>query len=191
MVRAVVSDTNIFIDLVKLKILDAFFSLPWEIHTTDLVLYELTDSEQFEAVRKCGDSGQLIVGSFTSADVEAIIAKSSHPGCPISLTDFSVIHYAQTHKYSILSGDRKLRVCAEKEGLEVHGILFVLSALVKENMLSLADAIALLEELKTINKRLPVDLIDDLIRQVDRLQLQTSEKGGCSDSFIIEKSKTI
>lgn len=33
----VVSDTNIFIDLIEVGLLDKFFSLPWEIHTTDMI----------------------------------------------------------------------------------------------------------------------------------------------------------
>lgn len=35
MEKIVVSDTNIFIDLISVNLLDGFFSLPWEIHTTD------------------------------------------------------------------------------------------------------------------------------------------------------------
>ena len=46
----VVSDTNIFIDLVKLDLLADFFLLPWDIHTTDFVISELTDHEQNAAV---------------------------------------------------------------------------------------------------------------------------------------------
>ena len=31
----VVSDTNVFIDLYSIGLLKEFFSLPWEVHTTD------------------------------------------------------------------------------------------------------------------------------------------------------------
>lgn len=41
----VVSDTNIFIDLWKIDLLDAFFQLPVEIHTTDFVINELTKGD--------------------------------------------------------------------------------------------------------------------------------------------------
>ena len=46
MERFVVSDTNIFIDLVELGILADLFYLPWQIHTTDFVMDELTDTTQ-------------------------------------------------------------------------------------------------------------------------------------------------
>ncbi len=38
MEKIVVSDTNIFIDLISVNLLDGFFSLPWEIHTTDMIM---------------------------------------------------------------------------------------------------------------------------------------------------------
>lgn len=42
----VVNDTNIFIDLIAVDLLDKFFSLPIEIHTTDFVVHELTEPLQ-------------------------------------------------------------------------------------------------------------------------------------------------
>ena len=48
--KIVVSDTNIFIDLIKLDLLGDFFSLPWDIHTTDFVISELEIPEQKAAV---------------------------------------------------------------------------------------------------------------------------------------------
>ena len=72
MERLVVSDTNIFIDLVKLGILADFFFLPWEIHTTDYVMDELTDSAQYDAVINFYDRGRLAIGSFSAEEVVAI-----------------------------------------------------------------------------------------------------------------------
>lgn len=42
----VVNDTNIFIDLISVDLLDEFFSMPIDIHTTDLVVHELTEPLQ-------------------------------------------------------------------------------------------------------------------------------------------------
>jgi hypothetical protein len=39
--RVVVNDTNVFIDLYSIGLLEEFFSLPWEVHTTNLVMLEL------------------------------------------------------------------------------------------------------------------------------------------------------
>ena len=50
----VVSDTNIFIDLYKVGLLDEFFSLTINVHTTDLIVHELKVKEQ-----KDGGTGKL------------------------------------------------------------------------------------------------------------------------------------
>ncbi len=43
METVVVSDTNIFIDLISVDLLDEFFRLPFEIHTTDFIIHELKE----------------------------------------------------------------------------------------------------------------------------------------------------
>ena len=48
MEKIVVSDTNIFIDLISVSLLDGFFSLPWEIHNTDMIMKELKDSNHHD-----------------------------------------------------------------------------------------------------------------------------------------------
>ena len=50
MEKIVVNDTNVFIDLLDVGLLDKFFLLPWEIHTTDFVMLELLREGQKEAV---------------------------------------------------------------------------------------------------------------------------------------------
>lgn len=62
----VVNDTNIFIDLCKLHILAEVFSLPLNMHTTDLVIAELTDESQKSEVTTYQESGKLHVHSFTA-----------------------------------------------------------------------------------------------------------------------------
>ena len=49
----VVTDTNIFIDMISLDMLDLFFELPFRIHTTDFVMNEFTESykEQKQAIK--------------------------------------------------------------------------------------------------------------------------------------------
>ena len=42
----VVSDTNILIDLIETGLLEQFFLLPMKVHTTDIVISEVTVPEQ-------------------------------------------------------------------------------------------------------------------------------------------------
>lgn len=43
--RIVISDANILFDLLSVDLLTLFFDLPWEVHTTDLVIGEITKPE--------------------------------------------------------------------------------------------------------------------------------------------------
>ncbi len=61
MEKIVVSDTNIFIDLISVNLLDGFFSLPWEVHTTDMIMKELKDSAQKAVVEVFCQRGCLKV----------------------------------------------------------------------------------------------------------------------------------
>ncbi len=44
------SDTNIFIDLIEVGLLEEFFQLPWDIYTTDFVLNELKNVHQKKVI---------------------------------------------------------------------------------------------------------------------------------------------
>ena len=70
----VVNDTNIFIDLISVGLLDDFFHLPIEIHTTDFVLNELTDESQSAAVWRHVNSKHLTVKRYSGTEVAEIVS---------------------------------------------------------------------------------------------------------------------
>jgi hypothetical protein len=55
-----ISDTNIFIDLLSIDLLDAFLELPYEIQTTDFVLLEL-HNEQLATVESKIKENKIIL----------------------------------------------------------------------------------------------------------------------------------
>lgn len=69
MEKIVVSDTNIFIDLISVNLLDGFFSLPWEIHTTDLIVKELKRAVQHKTVEDFCKRGYLKVRNIDGKDM--------------------------------------------------------------------------------------------------------------------------
>lgn len=77
MQKIVVNDTNVFIDLLDVELLDFFFSLPWEIHTTDTVMLELTNEGQHDAVQQFVDNKRLHVIEFDSKQLTEIISMHS------------------------------------------------------------------------------------------------------------------
>ena len=161
MKKIVVNDTNVFIDLCNVELLEAFFMLPWEVHTTEFVMLELLREEQNEKVAKYKTDGRLHIPVFEPHELTAIIELKEKAG--VSLTDGSVWYYAKTHSFVLLTGDRKLRQASYLDSVEVHGIIYVFDELVAEGILPPTMAIDKLKDLQKSNPRLPKDEIDKRI----------------------------
>ena len=162
----VVSDTNIFIDLIEIGLLDDLFSLPWEIHTTDLVMLELKDANQKQVVMEHKNKGDLHIKEYDTQEMLALARFHTEQGktTKISFQDCSVLQYAKSGGYSLLTGDYKLRSVATKSQVDVHGIVYVIDKLVDGSLISKQNAASKLQELTKMNPRLPLPEIEKRIK---------------------------
>lgn len=162
MKKIVVNDTNVFIDLLDVGLLEQFFMLPWEVHTTDFVMQELSKEGQKGAVAAYECKGSLHIATFEFEDVVKIdaIQKTITDKTNLSITDCSVWYYAKQNNYTLLTGDRKLRNSALNEGVEVRGIIYVFDELVINGIIPANLAAERLSLLKSINPRLPDNEIE-------------------------------
>lgn len=165
MKKIVVNDTNVFIDLYEVGLLDEFFSLPWEVHTTDFVMLELLREGQHDTVARYKADKRLIVTVFQSEEMLEIgnLYQQSLNKTNLSLTDCSVWYYAKVNNYILLTGDRKLRTTSAYDGVEVHGVIYVFDRLVEFNVISCQLAVEKLQQLYSINPRLPKEEIEKRI----------------------------
>ncbi len=165
MKKIVVNDTNVFIDLYEVGLLEEFFSLPWEVHTTDFVMLELQREGQHETVAKYKADKRLVVPVFEAKEMLEIgnMFQQYVNRTNLSLTDCSVWYYAKVNNYILLTGDRKLRTTSVLDGVEVHGVIYVFDALVEFDMISRQVAVEKLQQLYIINSRLPKEEIDKRI----------------------------
>lgn len=177
MKKIVVNDTNVFIDLLDVGLLDEFFCLPWEIHTTDFVMLELLREGQKETVEVYETKGDLHVAEFEYDEFLKInnLYQKFKSRTNVSLTDCSVWYYAKLNSYTLLTGDRKLRNSALNEGVEVRGIIFVFDALVELEVISKSIACERLILLKKHNPRLPQNEIE---KRLKLWSYEQKEKGG-------------
>ena len=165
MKKIVVNDTNVFIDLYEVGLLEEFFSLPWEVHTTDFVMLELQKEGQHETVARYKTDKRLVVPVFEAKEMLEIgnLFQQYVNRTNLSLTDCSVWYYAKVNNYILLTGDRKLRTTSVLDGVEVHGVIYVFDALVEFNMISRQVAVEKLQQLYVINPRLPKEEIEKRI----------------------------
>ena len=167
MKKIVVNDTNVFIDLYEVGLLEEFFSLPWEVHTTDFVMLELQREGQHETVARYKADKRLVVPVFEAKEMLEIgnMYQQYVNRTNLSLTDCSVWYYAKVNNYILLTGDRKLRTVSAYDGVEVRGVIFVFDSLVEFGIISRQAAIEKLQQLYRINPRLPKDEIDKRINK--------------------------
>jgi len=162
----VISDTNIFIDLYNINLLEAFFSLPLKIHTTDFVLNELTDIEQKANILKFIKTKKLFLKKNSPQEIMEIAVFHSQRENNVSMTDCSVWMYAHKNKYELLTGDNKLKKSAIKSGVNAHGILYIIDLLVETHkIISPEEGADKLSLLVKKNNRLPSKEIQQRIQK--------------------------
>ena len=62
----VINDTNIFLDLYAVDLLDTFFQLPIHVHTVDFVVDEIKQPEQRTVIQQLIAKGLLKVIGYSS-----------------------------------------------------------------------------------------------------------------------------
>ena len=165
--KLIVTDTNVFFDLIKIGALPEFFSLDYDICTTDFVLKEILLSDQSEQIEPFVRAKSLTVFELSEDEINLVnnlITKRSFKG----ITDKSVLWKAIELSCPLLTGDKKLRSEAEDMRIEVHGSIWVIETLLENDLISKIICIEFLENLKEVNVNLPHDLIDNLIRQLKK-----------------------
>ena len=177
MKKIVVNDTNVFIDLLNIGLLEEFFSLPWEVYTTNFVMLELLREGQQEAVSLYKEKGRLHIPKLESLEMAEIVGLfHRHMNrTNLSLTDCSVWYYAWVNNYVLLTGDRKLRLASEYEGVEVHGIIYVFDSLIESGIITCEVAIEKLKQLYRSNPRLPQEELD---KRLKLWEVSSEDEGG-------------
>ena len=122
----VVQDANILIDLYEVDLLESFFALGYETHTTDLVFHEVA-----QPVHGYVEDGQIRQHVLTPEQLELVIQIQTELGHGVSLPDCSVLWLTKElgDTARLLTGDNKLRQCAKDCGISVHGLLWILDQL--------------------------------------------------------------
>ncbi len=158
--QIVVNDTNIFIDLIHIELIDKFCQLPYEFHTTDFVINEIEETYQEAIILQLIEAGRLIVASLAAIEIDDIILLQETV-TRLSIPDCSVWYYSKKNNYTLLTGDNVLRKTAEKDHITVRGILFIFDELVRFGFLAPLEAIAKLRLLLETGCRLPGDACNE------------------------------
>ncbi len=150
--KIAVNDANILFDLIDLELLHYLFQLEYSFCTTDMVIDEFKKKEQKIIIQNAISSAGLSVMSID--DIRKLfLEQQKNP--KLSIQDCSVLIVAKEQNALILTGDNYLRKTAEKDKIEVHGILWVFDTLIENKLISYQLAHSKLSVLLNINNRLP------------------------------------
>ena len=116
-----VSDVSVLIDLEHGSLLEAAFQMPFEFAVPD-VLYELElKAYNGPALLELGLTVAKMDGDGTARGINYRRQKPA-----LSLPDAFALALAATNRWKLLTGDRALRTLAVEEGIECHGVLWLL-----------------------------------------------------------------
>ncbi len=155
----VIHDANVLIDLHSAKLLDMFFQLDFESHTTDLVVAEIE-----QPLAPFIKSKRLRVKNWDAEELGQLALSRLAQPKQISIQDCSVLILTQRLGGILLTGDGNLRHCGAQAGLEVRGTLWVFDQLVESTRLSKRDAARLLEKLISEGRRLPAGACNERLQ---------------------------
>lgn len=146
--RIAVTDACIFIDLLLLDLIQPFFALNIEVHTSLDVFYELND-DQRRTLSEFITLGKLTVHTIHSPDRLAMLEYEF----PRSLSemDCTVLYLAARLEAMVLSSDKVVRNYAKTHSIDYHGMLWIFDQMVSNDCISPTTAISKLRRLMTSN----------------------------------------
>ncbi len=142
-------DTNILIDLYRGNVIDEFFSLPYDFASSDVIIAELKIPSGEELIQKGLQSLEL-----SGKQVEEVAFIWEH-NLELSVNDIFALVMTYSNHLPLLTGDRRLRILADKHNVVVHGTLWILDEMINHKVLNKEQASKALQTMLENGSRLP------------------------------------
>jgi predicted nucleic acid-binding protein len=163
--KLIITDVSVLFDLYHIKVLPEFFALDVEICMTIFVYNEIVQQEQIQEFEMFKRTQKLTVLELSAEEEEQVVNLKLKRSLR-SIPDKTMLWKAMQLKCPLLTCDDKLRKEATDNDIEVHGSIWVVTELQKQNIIDKAKTIELLEQLKKVNTRLPFDEMDKIIKRL-------------------------
>lgn len=153
-----ITDTNIWIDLDHGELLELIFHLPYQICAADFAKAEIRSIDVTVLERQ----GLIFQGLDKTLMAELLSLRQRKTA--IAIADLEAFLLAREQGAVLVTGDRNLARLAMDEGLEVHGLLWLMDEMVQIGVLRPLRAAASLSTIIDRGARLPADECDRRIR---------------------------
>lgn len=162
--KIAVKDANVFIDLEIAGLLELWFQLGIETHTSVFIREELRDGDHHETLSHF-DSGNVTAHDFDFTQIVEIESLLNEVNRAAKFNDCSVLYLAEKLGSPLLSGDGALRKSATRRGIEVKGTLWIFDELVAAGLLTPKTAAVKLRLLLSEGSFLPRSACDERLER--------------------------
>lgn len=153
-----ITDTNVWIDLHRAKLIDHVFKLAASWISPDVVVRELLEPDG-EGLFKTIGEGRLKVVELDGSVISDAVNMGANYQKP-SRVDLLALACAKDLQGILLSGDAALRKAASKEGVECHGTIWIVDQLVNSGTISRGRGIKSLDAMVAAGSHLPAGPIE-------------------------------
>lgn len=161
--KIIITDTNIITDLSNANILDKFVELN-NVYICDMVKNDEINSNT-------GDISLIKNFKTLNATNEQILEIYEISTLEKGLSPYDIINYiiARDNNYILATGDRKLKIFSERNGIEVIRTLKIIKLMVENGIISISEGINACNLLKDNNcTRIPLIDIDNFIDDLEK-----------------------
>jgi hypothetical protein len=145
-----ISDANILIDMEAGALMPKLFALPFQFAIPDILYWEEiepgTPGLEDQGLRVLEVSGEYVA---YAASLPARYGTAPSPN------DYLALALARQEGCPLLTGDQALKHAAQAEDISVMGSVWLLRAMVENQLLSVDEALAALARMKEAKRRLP------------------------------------
>jgi predicted nucleic acid-binding protein len=150
--KIAITDANVFIDLIKIDMLEYLFKIKLEIHTCHAIANEL-NSSQFAILYPYVERDVLKLHELNENDL--INISKLNGSKKLSPQDISVLYLAAKIEASVLTGDKLIKKLCVSRNIDAKGILWIIDMFIRHELISITVAFHKLDLLTAINDRLP------------------------------------
>lgn len=160
--QLLISDANILIDMEEGGLLTPMFNLPYIFSIPDILFYEELE-EEHEHLLELGLRLDELDGDTVMYGVQ-LIEQYRKP----SRNDCFALALAKQEACPLLTGDRDLKIAAEKEAIVVMGTIWLVTQLVSQNLIDVDIARAAYLKMKASGRRLPWSIAEEKLTAVEQ-----------------------
>jgi len=146
-----INDTNIWIDLKHVNLVEEVFKLPFEIGVPDILFNEELMDRDGELLLK----NNLNIIEMTPEELlETGELLNSTTG--VSFNDLTTLVISANRNYTLVTGDGNLRKIALSKNVNLRGSIWILDQLVENNIISKPRGVKACKDFLSGGRRLPI-----------------------------------